>query len=479
MGKPTGFLELDRSDRTYEPVEARIKHWHEFVVPLAEDNVRKQASRCMDCGIPFCHNGCPVNNQIPDWNDLVYTGDFKTAALNLHSTNNFPDVTGRVCPAPCEAACTLNIEDKPVTIKTIEYAIAERAWKEGWVTPQPPERKTGKKVAVIGSGPAGLAAAQQLARAGHEVHVYEKNARPGGLLVYGIPDFKLEKSVIARRIKQMEAEGVRFHCNQHIGKTVSAKDIEDKHDAVLIAVGSEHPFDFFAKTPGRELDGIHYAMEFLPQQNRRVAGERQPTGTREISAKDKHVVVIGGGDTGSDCIGTSIRQGAKSVTQLEIMPKPPEKENKALTWPNWPMKLRISSSQAEGAMTEFSVQTTGFEGADGKVKKLHLVHVDGKMQPIPGSEQTLEAELVLFAMGFAGPVETDLVKELALPVVPRGRFKGLDATEKDYKLGTSPKLFAAGDIRRGQSLVVWAIREGRQAAASIDEFLMGATTLPR
>jgi len=479
MGKPTGFLELERADRKYEPVEARVRHWHEFVVPLAEADVRKQASRCMDCGIPYCHNGCPVNNQIPDWNDLVYTGDWRTAAQNLHSTNNFPEVTGRVCPAPCEASCTLNIDDNPVTIKTIECTIADRAWQEGWVAPQPPERKTGKKVAVIGSGPAGLAAAQQLARAGHEVHVYEKNARPGGLLTYGIPDFKMEKAIIARRVKQMEAEGVTFHCNAHVGKTVSARDLEARHDAVLIAIGSEQPFDFFAKTPGRELDGIHYAMEFLPQQNRRVAGERQPAGTREISAKDKHVVVIGGGDTGSDCIGTSFRQGARSVTQLEIMPKPPEKEVKALSWPHWPLKLRISSSQAEGAKTEFSVQTTGFSGEGGKVRKLHLVHVDARMQPVPGTEATLDADLVLFAMGFAGPVESGLVEELALPIVPRGRFKGLDASERDYKLGASPKLFAAGDIRRGQSLVVWAIREGRQAASAIDKFLMGSTNLPR
>jgi glutamate synthase (NADPH/NADH) small chain len=479
MGKPTGFLELDRADRKYEPVEGRVKHWHEFVVPLAEAEVKKQASRCMDCGIPYCHNGCPVNNQIPDWNDLVYTGDWRTAALNLHSTNNFPEVTGRVCPAPCEAACTLNIDDKPVTIKTIECAIADRAFEEGWIAPQPPERKTGRRVAVIGSGPAGLAAAQQLARAGHEVHVYEKNARPGGLLTYGIPDFKMEKHVVARRVKQMEAEGVTFHCNAHVGKTVSARDIEAGHDAVLVAIGSEAPFDFFAKSPGRDLDGIHYAMEFLPQQNRRVAGEAQPKGTKEISAAGKHVVVIGGGDTGSDCIGTSFRQGAKSVTQLEIMPKPPEKENKALSWPHWPLKLRVSSSQAEGARTEFAVQTTGFSGEGGKVGKLHLVHVDAKMQPIPGTEQTLPVDLVLFAMGFAGPVEADVVSQLGLKVVPRGRFKGLDATERDYKLAGDNNLFAAGDIRRGQSLVVWAIREGRQAAASIDKFLMGRTALPR
>ena len=479
MGKPTGFLELDRADRSYEPVESRIKHWHEFVKPLADSELTGQASRCMDCGIPYCHTGCPVNNQIPDWNDLVYAGDWKSAAQNLHSTNNFPEVTGRVCPAPCEAACTLNIDDNPVTIKTIECAIADRAFDEGWIMPRPPEKKTGKKVAVIGSGPAGLAAAQQLARAGHDVHVYEKHARPGGLLMYGIPDFKMEKSIVARRVTQMQAEGVTFHCNVHVGKTMSAKEIESQHDAVLFAMGSEVPFDFFVKSDGRDLDGIHFAMDFLPQQNRRVAGEAQTPGTKEISAKDKHVVVIGGGDTGSDCIGTSFRQGAKSVTQLEIMPKPPAKENKALTWPNWPLKLRVSTSQAEGAKTEFSVQTTGFSGDGGKVKKLHYVEVDAKLQPIPGTEAELDADLVLFAMGFSGPVEDDIVQEFKLPVVPRGRFKGLDATEEDYRLPGSTKLFAAGDVRRGQSLVVWAIREGRQAAASIDKVLMGSTNLPR
>jgi glutamate synthase (NADPH/NADH) small chain len=479
MGKPTGFLEFERADRKYEPVEARVKHWHEFVVPLAEDELKTQASRCMDCGIPFCHNGCPVNNQIPDWNDLVYRGDWKRAALNLHSTNNFPEVTGRICPAPCEAACTLNIDDVPVTIKSIEGAIADRAWKEGWVVPEPPEKKTGKKVAVIGSGPAGLAAAQQLARAGHDVHVYEKNSRPGGLLVYGIPDFKMEKDIIARRVQQMEAEGVTFHCNVQVGKDVTAHDLEKKYDAVLLAMGSEHPFDFFAKSSGRALDGIHYAMDFLPQQNRRVAGENQRASTREISARDKHVIVIGGGDTGSDCIGTSFRQGAKSVTQLEIMPKPPVKENKALSWPHWPMKLRVSSSQAEGANTEFSISTTGFEGENGVVRKLHYTRVDDKMQPVAGSEGTLDADLVLLAMGFSGPIENDVVKELGLSVVPRGRFKGLDASERDYKLPGDNKLYAAGDVRRGQSLVVWAIREGRQAAHAIDKALMGTTTLPR
>lgn len=477
MGKPTGFMEFERSDRTYEPVETRVKHWNEFVVPLAEKDTKVQAARCMDCGIPYCHNGCPVNNQIPDWNDLVYTGDWKTAAENLHSTNNFPEVTGRICPAPCEAACTLNIDDTPVTIKTIEYSIADRAFSEGWVTPKPSETKTGKSVAIIGSGPAGLAAAQQLARAGHDVHVYEKNARPGGLLTYGIPDFKMEKHIIARRQKQMEAEGVTFHCNTEVGKDISAKDLEAKYDAVLLAIGSEHPFDFFATAPGRDLDGIHFAMDFLSQQNRRVAGEPQKPGTKEISAKDKNVIVIGGGDTGSDCIGTSFRQGAKTVTQLEIMPKPPVKENKDLSWPNWPMKLRVSSSQAEGAKVEFSVQTTGFSGEGGKVKKLHYVHLDAKMQPVAGTEATLDADLVLFAMGFSGPLTTGPLKDLGLSPIARGRFKGLDANEKDYRLST--KIFAAGDVRRGQSLVVWAIREGRQAAHAIDKALMGKTTLPR
>ncbi|CFX29093.1 Glutamate synthase [NADPH] small chain [Candidatus Filomicrobium marinum] len=479
MGKVTGFLEFARAERKYAPVEERIQHWHEFVLPMAEDETKTQAARCMDCGIPYCQTGCPVNNQIPDWNDLVYHSDWQRAAVNLHSTNNFPEVTGRVCPAPCEAACTLNIDDTPVTIKAIECAIADRGFEEGWIVPKPADKKTGKKIAVIGSGPAGLAAAQQLARAGHDVHVYEKNARPGGLLVYGIPDFKMEKSVIARRVRQMEAEGVTFHCNVNVGVDVTAKSLDSSHDAVLLAIGSERPFDFFADAPGRNLDGIHFAMDFLPQQNRRVAGETIPPTINEISAKDKHVIVIGGGDTGSDCIGTSIRQGAKSVTQLEIMPKPPVKENKAMSWPNWPMKLRISSSQAEGAETVYSVSTTGFSGEDGKVKKLNYVQVDEKLQPIPGSEASLDADLVLLAMGFSGPIEDGLVNELELSAVPRGRFKGLDADEQNYKLPGDNALFAAGDIRRGQSLVVWAIREGRQAAHAIDKFLMGSTVLPR
>jgi glutamate synthase (NADPH) small chain len=478
MGKITGFMEFDRADRGYKPAAERVKHWNEFVVPLPAAEVKTQAARCMDCGIPYCHNGCPVNNQIPDWNDLVYRDHWETAARNLHSTNNFPEITGRVCPAPCEASCTLNIDDKPVTIKTIECAIADKAFAEGWIAPDIAESKTGKKVAVVGSGPAGLAAAQQLARAGHEVHVYEKNAKPGGLLVYGIPDFKMEKHIVERRVKQMEAEGVVFHCNVHVGKTMSITELEAAHDAVLLAGGSEKPFDFFATSPGRDLEGLYFAMHFLPQQNRRVSGE--PQGAEEqISAKDKHVVVIGGGDTGSDCIGTSFRQGAKSVTQLEIMPMPPEKENKAMSWPHWPLKLRVSTSQAEGAKVEYAISTTGFAGKNGKVEKLLYTRVDNTLKPVPGSEGEMPADLVLFAMGFSGPIEDDVVKEMELPVVPRGRFKGLDANDRDYRVRPHKKVFAAGDIRRGQSLVVWAIREGRQAAHAIDRFLMGRTDLPR
>jgi len=479
MGKITGFMEFERAERPYEDAEARVKHYKEFVRPLPPAETKSQAARCMDCGIPYCHTGCPVNNQIPDWNDLVYRGDWQAAARNLHSTNNFPEMTGRVCPAPCEASCTLNIDDNPVAIKTIECAIADKAIEEGWVVPQVAEGKTGRSIAVVGSGPAGLAAAQQLARAGHAVHVYEKSAKPGGLLRYGIPDFKMEKGVIDRRIAQMQAEGVTFHCGVTVGRDHAARDLEKKHDAVLIATGSEHPFDFFEASPGRNLDGLHFAMDFLPQQNRRVAGEKQPKGTREITAKGKHVIVIGGGDTGSDCIGTAFRQGARSVTQLEIMPRPPEKENKALSWPHWPLKLRISSSQAEGAATEYSISTTGFSGEGNKVRKLLYTKVDQKLQPVLGSEGALDADLVLFAMGFAGPVMGDVVRELDLPVVARGRFRGLDANETDYRIKGRKAVFAAGDIRRGQSLVVWAIREGRQAAHAIDRFLMGRSDLPR
>ena len=472
MGKITGFMELDRKDRTYNPAEERVKHWHEFVVPLGDEGTKAQASRCMDCGIPYCHNGCPVNNQIPDWNDLVYHADWLHAAQNLHSTNNFPEVTGRICPAPCEAACTLNIIDEPVTIKSIECTIADKAFAEGWVTPLPPETKTGKRVAIVGSGPAGLAAAQQLARAGHDVHVYEKNAHPGGLLRYGIPDFKMEKYIVERRVAQMAAEGVTFHCNVHVGRDIRIQKLERDYDAVLLAGGAEHPRDL--AVPGRELSGVHFAMNFLPQQNRRVSGE--PLGDVEpILAEGKQVVVIGGGDTGSDCIGTSFRQGAVSVTQLEILPQPPEKENKALTWPNWPLKFRTSSSQAEGAARDFAVATTQFIASGGQVQALECIRLDGQLKPVPGTEFQIPADLVLLAMGFMHPVQEGMVKELKLDLDPRGNVK---ANELDYRTSRA-KVFAAGDMRRGQSLVVWAIREGRQAAHAIDKFLMGKTSLPR
>ena len=471
MGKITGFLEIDRQERAYEPASDRVRHFKEFVIPASDAEVVRQAARCMDCGIPYCHTGCPVNNQIPDWNDLVYRDDWSEAAQNLHSTNNFPEVTGRICPAPCEAACTLNIIDEPVTIKSIECAIADRAFEEGWIKPQPPEKKTGKRVAVIGSGPAGLAAAQQLARAGHDVHVYEKNAQAGGLLRYGIPDFKMEKYIIERRAAQMEAEGVTFHCNVHVGKDVDIKKLERDYDAVLLAGGSEKPRDL--DVPGRELAGVHFAMNYLPQQNRRVSGE--PLGDVEpILAEGKNVVVIGGGDTGSDCIGTAFRQGAVSVTQLEIMPQPPAHENKALTWPHWPLKFRTSSSQAEGAARDFSVATSRFLGT-GKVEQLECIRLDNQMKPVPGSEFTIPADLVLLAMGFVHPVQEGMIKALGVDLDQRGNVK---ANELDYRTSRS-KVFTAGDMRRGQSLVVWAIREGRQAAHAIDKFLMGKTDLPR
>jgi glutamate synthase (NADPH) small chain len=472
MGKVTGFLEFERNDRDYEPVEQRIRHWQEFVLPLAEAETRRQAARCMNCGIPYCHTGCPVNNQIPDWNDLVYMGAWEEASRNLHSTNNFPEFTGRVCPAPCEASCTLNIRDNPVTIKTIECAIVDRAFEQGWVKPEPPSRKTGKTVAVVGSGPAGLACAQQLARAGHDVHVYEKHARPGGLLRYGIPDFKMEKHLVDRRVAQMEAEGVRFHCGVHVGVNLSAAKLVASHDAVVLAGGAERARDL--AIPGRDLKGIHFAMEFLPQQNRRVAGEPQG-GIEPILATGKHAVVIGGGDTGSDCIGTAIRQGALSVTNFEIMPQPPAKENKALTWPDWPLKLRTSSSHEEGAERDFAVMTVEFIGEAGSVKRLRCARCDASFKPIPGSEFELNADLVLLAMGFSHPVHEGMLRGLGVALDQRGNVK---ADTTDYLCSVS-KIFAAGDMRRGQSLVVWAIREGRQAAHAVDKFLMGSSTLPR
>jgi glutamate synthase (NADPH/NADH) small chain len=476
MGKVTGFLEFERSDRHYEPVESRIRHWHEFVLPLPDADTREQAARCMNCGIPYCHTGCPVNNQIPDWNDLVYTGQWEEASRNLHSTNNFPEFTGRVCPAPCEASCTLNIDDTPVTIKTIECAIVDRAFAQGWVRPEPPLHKTGKTVAVVGSGPAGLACAQQLARVGHEVFVYEKHAKPGGLLRYGIPDFKMEKHLIDRRITQLEAEGVRFRCGVHVGVNMAAADLVAGHDAVVLAGGAEQPRDL--PIPGRDLAGIHFAMDFLPQQNRRVSNEPQESekdGVTPILAAGRHVVVIGGGDTGSDCIGTSIRQGALSVTNFEIMPKPPEKENKALTWPNWPLKLRTSSSHEEGASRDFAVVTVEFVGENGAMKKLRCAHCNSQFKPIPGTEFEVQADLVLLAMGFVHPVHEGMLRDLGVALDPRGNVK---ADTNRYATSID-KVFTAGDMRRGQSLVVWAILEGRQAAHAVDAFLMGASTLPR
>ena len=480
MGKITGFLEYDREDRDYESVGERVRHWGEFVLPLPEQDYVTQAARCMNCGVPYCMGtgaltpgtpGCPVNNQIPDWNDLVYQGNWDEAARNLHSTNNFPEVTGRVCPAPCEASCTLNIDENPVTIKSIECAIADRAIAQGLKPEMPPE-KTGKKVAVVGSGPAGMACAQQLARAGHDVHLYEKFAKAGGLLRYGIPDFKMEKHHIDRRVEQMQGEGVVFHYNAHVGVNVDAKNLVDEYDAVVLTGGAEKGRDL--AVPGRELNGIHFAMDYLPQQNRRVSGEQAGDGA-PILADGKHVVVIGGGDTGSDCIGTAFRQGARSVVNFEIMPEPPLHENKALTWPNWPLKLRISSSHQEGAEREFAVHTTAFSGDDGAVKKLHCVRVDDRFKPVSGTEFEIPAELVLLAMGFVHPVHDGMLKSLGLELDRRGN---IGATTDDYKTSVD-KVFTAGDMRRGQSLVVWAIREGRQAAHAVDKYLMGSTLLPR
>jgi glutamate synthase (NADPH/NADH) small chain len=483
MGKPTGFKEIPRRDRCYEPIRERVRHWREFVLPMSDAELARQGARCMDCGIPFCHQGCPINNIIPDWNDLVYKNRWREALEVLHSTNNFPEFTGRICPAPCEAACTLNIIDQPVTIKSIECAIIDKGWEEGWVKPEIPERRTGKRVAIVGSGPAGLACAQQLARAGHTVVVYEKRNRIGGLLRYGIPDFKMEKHWIDRRMAQMQAEGVEFRPNSHVGAGIPLSALVDAYDAVVLAGGAEQPRDL--PVPGRELPGTYFAMDFLVQQNARVAG--LPVADRDaILATDRHVVVIGGGDTGSDCVGTSIRQGAKSVTQLEIMPRPPEKEDKALTWPDWPLKLRTSSSHEEGCQRDWSVQTRRLLG-NGRVQELELVRVDWikgdngtwRLQEMDDSAFTIPADLVLLAMGFVHPVHDGLVKELAIALDDRGNVKADTEAEPGAYQTNVAKVFTAGDMRRGQSLVVWAIREGRQCARSVDQFLMGTSELPR
>ena len=466
----------------YGPVEERIKDYHEFVIALSDDEVKTQGARCMDCGIPFCHQGCPVNNIIPDWNDLVYHDNWERASEILHSTNNFPEFTGRVCPAPCEASCTLNIDDNPVSIKTIECAIVDKAWENGWLKPNLPAQKTGKNVAVVGSGPAGLACAQQLARAGHTVTLFEKNDRIGGLMRYGIPDFKLEKNIIDRRMEQMTAEGVSFKPGTHIGVDIKASQLLKDFDAISLTGGSEHPRDL--PVPGRELDGAHFAMEFLPQQNKRVAGDSVADNI-SITAQDKHVIVIGGGDTGSDCIGTSIRQGAASVTQIEIMPRPPESENKALTWPDWPNKLRTSSSQEEGAMRDWSVATKEIVGKNGKVTLIRCIRVEWSkddkgawnMQEIEGSEFELKADLILLAMGFVHPVHEGILDDLKLEYDARGNVKG-ETEGSDAYTTSIDRVFSAGDMRRGQSLIVWAIREGRQCAHAIDTYLMGSSELP-
>ncbi|MEI7783565.1 MAG: glutamate synthase subunit beta [Betaproteobacteria bacterium] len=491
MGKVTGFMEFERIEEAYKPVPERLKHYKEFVVGLTEEQSKKQAARCMDCGTPFCNSGCPVNNIIPDFNDLVYQGDWKNAITVLHSTNNFPEFTGRICPAPCEAACVVNVNDDPVGIKSIEHAIIDRAWAEGWVQPQPPKHKSGRSVAVVGSGPAGLAAAQQLARAGHDVTVFEKNSRIGGLLRYGIPDFKMEKTHIDRRIEQMQAEGVVFKVNTLIGSlpaegpgskvtndaqtTISPDQLRQQFDAVLLAAGSEQSRDL--PVSGRELDGVHFAMEFLPQQNKVNAGDKLKG---QLSAAGKHVIVIGGGDTGSDCVGTSNRHGAASVTQFEVMPEPPEQENKPLVWPYWPLKLRTSSSHEEGCQREFAISTKAFVGKAGKVTGLTTVRIevkDGKLVEVPGTEQEHKADLVLLAMGFVNPLAS-LLDGFGVDKDGRGNAKASTDFTGGY-LTNVPKVFAAGDVRRGQSLVVWAIREGRQAARAVDEFLMGHSDLPR
>ncbi len=480
MGKPTGFMEIPRQDRRYAPVADRILHSNEFVIPLSEDEVSRQGARCMDCGIPYCHSGCPVNNIIPDWNDLVYQGRWQEALQVLHSTNNFPEFTGRICPAPCEASCTLNLEDQPVTIKTIECSIIDKGWDKGWIKPVIARHCSGKRVAIIGSGPAGLAAAQQLARAGHHVAVYERQNRIGGLLRYGIPDYKLDKNIIDRRIAQMNAEGVEFHTNSYVGVNLPVKELVEKYDAVVLAGGAEKPRDL--PVEGRELSGVEFAMDFLRQQNMRLAGDHIPE-NMALSAEGKHVIVIGGGDTGSDCIGTSIRQKAATITQLEILPKPPEKENKGLTWPDWPNKLRTSSSQEEGCERYWSVSTKKIVGDNGQVKAVHIVDVawqkddqgQWRMSEVAGSEKILKADLVLLAMGFVHPLYEGMLEALNIELDERGN---VNANTDNYQTSIA-KVFSAGDMRRGQSLVVWAIREGRQAAYAVDEFLMGYSNLPR
>jgi glutamate synthase (NADPH/NADH) small chain len=477
MGKITGFMELERVREVWLPVEERVRNYREFILTLKDEEAAKQGARCMDCGIPFCQSGCPIHNIIPDWNDLVYRHQWRQALDVLHSTNNFPEFTGRVCPAPCEAACTLNINDDPVGIKSIEHFIIDRGWEEGWVVPQPPIARTGKRVAVVGSGPAGMACAQQLARAGHDIVLFEKSDRIGGLLRYGIPDFKMEKYHIDRRVEQMRAEGVEFRVGVHVGGRgadgVSALELLDDFDALAITAGSEHPRDL--DVPGRELEGIHFAMDFLPLQNRRVAGDAD---VPPLTARGKHVVVIGGGDTGSDCVGTSNRQDAASIMQFELLAQPPEHENKPMVWPYWPMKLRTSSSHEEGCQRDWAVQTKAFKGEGGKVKALAACRVDwkdGKLHDVPGSEFELKADLVLFAMGYLHPMHEGMLEELGVKYDARGNVA---ADTESYQTSV-PKVFAAGDTRRGQSLIVWAIREGRQCARAIDEFLVGSSELPR